>query len=219
MHAHPLPGVFQAIAPLLDHYGYLAVAALLFLTNLGSPVTLGATIFLAAAIYAGAGRLNIAIVMVIGVVASVAGSAAGYAIGRLGGRALVLRFGRYVFLTSERLAKGEEFFVRHGALVLVFARFFGGLRQAAGIISGITEMPLVRFLLYNTLGAILWIGVWGSLGYLAGNHIAAIYQQVIRYTLYIVIGLAVIVFALVLGYGMRHPPADPDGPPPGADES
>jgi membrane protein DedA with SNARE-associated domain len=213
MSAHPLPGVFQAIAPLLDHYGYLAVAALLFLTNLGSPVTLGATIFLAAAIYAGAGRLNIAILLVIGVVASVVGSAAGYAIGRLGGRALVLRFGRYDFLTSERLAKAEEFFVRRGALMLIVARFFGGLRQAAGIISGITELPLMRFLFYNTLGAITWIGVWGSLGYLAGNHIASIYQQVIRYTLYIVIALAVVIAGLVVIYGMRSPD-DPAEPPP-----
>ena len=86
MAARPvLPGVLASVAPLLDHYGYLAVAGLLVLENLGVPVP-GETVLIAGSLYAGAGRLNIVAVGVLAVAASVAGSCAGYAIGRFGGR-------------------------------------------------------------------------------------------------------------------------------------
>jgi membrane protein DedA with SNARE-associated domain len=202
--AHPLPGVFAALAPLLNHYGYLAIAALLFLENLGVPVVPGETILIAGAIYAGAGRLNIVGVGVIALVAAVAGSGCGYAIGHFGGRALVLRYGRYVFLTGERLDKAERFFTRHGGVVVTIARFLEGLRQANGIIAGITHMRWSRFLAFSTLGGVAWVAVWASVGYLAGDHITTIYQQVTRYSLYVLIVLAVAVAALVARYLIRR---------------
>lgn len=204
MTAPPLPGVFGTLAPLLQHYGYLAVAVLLFLENLGVPVAPGETILIAGAVYAGSGRLNIVTLCVIAVATSVAGSAAGYAIGRFGGRALVLRYGRYVFLTSERLAKAEAFFVKRGAAVVTVARFLEGLRQAFSIIAGVTEMPWLRFLAFSSLGAVLWIGVWAAVGDLAGTHIGVIYQQVTRYLLYVLAALGVLVAALIAWYVLRR---------------
>ena len=200
----PLPGVFATLAPLLDHYGYLAVAGVLFLENLGAPIAPGETILIAGAIYAGTGRLNVVILGVIAVAASIAGSVGGYAIGRFGGRALAERYGRYVFLTSERLARAEAFFTRRGAIVVTFARFLEGLRQANGIIAGITEMPWLRFLAFTSLGAVAWVAAWTSAGYLAGDHIAAIYQEVTRYSLYLVIALALIIAALVARHVLRR---------------
>ena len=100
----------------------------------------------------------------------------------------MLRYGRYVFLTSERLAKAEAFFVKRGAAVVTVARFLEGLRQAFSIIVGVTEMPWLRFLAFSSLGAVLWIGVWAAVGDLAGTHIGVIYQQVTRYLLYVLAG-------------------------------
>ena len=204
MGAHPLPGIFATLAPLLDHYGYLAIAGLLFLENLGAPVVPGETMLIAGAIYAGAGKLNIVAVGAIAVIASVAGSCGGYAIGRFGGRSLVLRYGRYVLLTSERLDKAESFFTRRGAVVVTLARFFEILRQANGIIGGITEMNWLRFLSYSSVGAILWVGAWASVGDLAGDHITTIYREVTRYSLYVLIAVAVIVVALVVRHVMHR---------------
>ena len=204
MGAHPLPGIFATLAPLLDHYGYLAVAGLLFLENLGAPVVPGETMLIAGSIYAGAGKLNIVAVGVIAVIASIAGSGGGYAIGRFGGRALVLRYGRYVLLTSERLDRAERFFTRRGAVVVTLARFFEILRQANGIIGGITEMGWLRFLSYSSAGAVLWVGVWASVGYLAGDHITAIYRDVTRYSMYALIAVVVIVIALVARHLMHR---------------
>lgn len=196
MSATPLPGLLGAVAPVLDNYGYLAVAGLIMVENFGVPAP-GETILVAASVYAGTGRLSIVAVGLIAVLAAVAGNCIGYAIGYFGGHALVLRYGRYVFLTQERLDKAERFFDQHGGLVVAAARFFEGLRQAAGIIAGTAEMPWRRFLVFTTIGAAAWVGLWAPLGYLAGNHIGTIYADIVRYSLYLLIALAVLVAAWI----------------------
>jgi membrane protein DedA with SNARE-associated domain len=198
-----LPGFLATLAPLLDHWGYLAVGFLLFVEDFGVPAP-GETVLIAASVYAGAGRLNIVAVGLIGFAAAVLGDNLGYAIGRLGGRTLVLRFGRYVFLTEKRLEKAEAFFTRHGGKIVTVARFIEGLRQANGIIAGLTKMPWPRFVAFNALGAALWVGTWTSVGYLAGNHIGTIYTEVNRYALYLLAAVALLVAALIVRYWRRR---------------
>jgi membrane protein DedA with SNARE-associated domain len=197
MPATPLPGILGAVAPVLDNYGYLAVGGLVMVENFGVPAP-GETILVAAAVYAGTGRLSIVGVGVIAVLAAIIGNCIGYAIGYFGGHALVLRFGRYVFLTKERLDKTERFFARRGGLVVVAGRFIEGLRQAAGIIAGTAEMPWKEFLAYTTLGAVLWVGVWAPIGYLAGDHIGTIYADATRYSLYVLIAIVVLLAAWIV---------------------
>ncbi len=158
---------------------------------------------IAASVYAGAGRLNIVAVGVIGFAAAVLGDNTGYAIGRFGGRTVVLRFGRYVLLTGERLTRAESFFTRYGGKIVTVARFIEGLRQANGIIAGLTRMPWPRFLAFNALGAALWAGTWSAVGYLAGNHIQAIYTQANRYALYLLAAAALAIAALIVRHWRR----------------
>ena len=198
-----LPGVLGSLAPLLNHYGYLAIAGLILVEDFGIPAP-GETVLIAGAVYAGAGQLNIVVLIVVAIVAAVLGDNIGYAIGHFGGRPLVLRFGRYIFLTESRLNTAERWFTRRGGVVVVFARFVEGLRQANGIIAGITGMPWPKFLAFNTLGAALWVGVWAGLGDLAGTHITVIYEQVRRYQIYVLIALGVVVAALIIWHVFRR---------------
>ncbi len=191
----PLPGFLNALSSPLQHYGVWAIGLLIMLEDFGIPVP-GETIMIAGAIYAGAGRLNVVAVGVVGFIAAIVGDNIGFAIGHFGGRALALRWGKYVSLTEERLDKAEDFFDRRGAIVITFARFVEGLRQANGIIAGITGMHWLRFLAFNALGAALWVGTWVSLGYLAGDHISTIYHYITLYSYYLLIALAV----LLVGY-------------------
>jgi membrane protein DedA with SNARE-associated domain len=101
------------------------------------------------AVYAGAGRLNVIAVALVGFLAAALGDNIGFAIGHLGGRPLIERYGRYVLTTPERLEKATEFFKRHGARVVVVARFVEGLRQANGIVAGVAEMRWTRFLVFQ----------------------------------------------------------------------
>jgi membrane protein DedA with SNARE-associated domain len=191
----PLPGFLEALSSPLQHFGVWAIGLLILLEDFGIPVP-GETILIAGAVYAGAGRLNVVTVGVVAFLAAILGDNIGFAIGHFGGRALALRWGKYVFLTEERLDKAERFFDRRGAIVITFARFVEGLRQANGIIAGITGMHWLRFLVFNAIGAALWVGTWVSLGYLAGDHITTIYNYINLYSYYVLIALAV----LLVGY-------------------
>ena len=203
-----LPGFLQALAPLLDHWGYAAVAFLLFVEDFGVPAP-GETVLIAASVYAGAGRLNVVAVGLIAFAAAVLGDNTGYAIGRFGGRALVLRYGRYVMLTEERLDKAEAFFNHHGGKIVTVARFIEGLRQANGIIAGTTGMRWPRFLAFNALGAAVWVAVWTSVGYLAGDHITTVYDTVGRYSLYVLVAAVLLAVAVVLRRRRRRTAARP----------
>ena len=206
MTAPPLPGVFADLAPLLNHWGYAAVGGLLFLEDFGVPLP-GETMLIAAAVYAGAGQLNVVAVAVVAVVAAVCGDNIGYAIGRYGGHRLVTRYGHYVLLTPARVARAEAFFTRHGGKVVTVARFVEGLRQANGIVAGLSEMRWRRFLAFNALGAVLWVGVWVTLGSLAGSHIGTLYPAIQRYELY-VLGAAAVALAVVVVRHLLHRRAD-----------
>jgi membrane protein DedA with SNARE-associated domain len=199
--APELPGFLGSLAPILNHYGYVAVGGLVLVEDFGIPVP-GETILIAASLYAGAGRLNVVAVGVIAWICAVLGDNIGFLIGHFGGRALALRWGKYIFLTPARLDKAEQFFEHHGGKIIVAARFIEGLRQANGIVAGITGMHWKRFIPFNALGAALWVGLWVSVGYLAGNHITTIYDQITRYSLYVLIAVVVAVVALV-GWRVR----------------
>lgn len=198
-----LPGVLQPLTPFLDRYGYAAVVVLVGVEGLGIPLP-GQFILIAAGVYAGLGQLNLALVLALGFLAAIGGDNAGYAIGRYGGRQLVDRFGRYVFLTDKRLNATEDFFERRGQLVVVIGRFVDGLRQASGIVAGLAHMRWRRYLAYNALGSILWVAVWVLTGYLAGSHIEPIYDAVVRYEKYFVAGGAGVAVALLVGWVLKR---------------
>jgi membrane protein DedA with SNARE-associated domain len=197
-----LPGVFGDMQPILEHWGYLGIGGMLFLEDFGVPVP-GEIMLIAAAVFAGAGQMNIAVVFLVAVIAAVIGDNIGFVVGHFGGRPLAERFGRYVFLTPQRLDRAEEFFNTHGGKVVTIARFIDGLRQINGLLAGIAGMHWLKFLGYNALGAVLWVGTWCALGYLAGEHIVEIYDGFERYKWYVIGALAVVV-AIVIGRRVRR---------------
>ena len=201
-----LPGVLHTLEPTLNHYGYLAVVALVLIEDFGVPVP-GETVLILAAVYAGAGRLNIVLVALLGFLGALLGDNIGFAIGHFGGRPLAERYGRYIFLTRERLEKATSFFERHGGKIIIVARFIEGLRQANGIIAGISGLRWTRFLVFNAIGAALWVAVWTSVGYFSGSHIDTIYADATRYDKYLLVALALVVAAYV---ALRMQAGSPD---------
>ena len=197
-----LPGFLAGVAPLLDKYSYLAVGAVIGVESFGVPAP-GQTIMVAAAIYAGAGRLNVFVVGIIAFVAAVLGDNIGYWIGVRGGRRLVHRFGKYVFITPARLERAEKFFVRRGNRIVVVARFIDGLRQLNGVIAGITAMPWRTFLLYNAIGAFLWVGWWVTVSYFLGTRLIEIIEHAHRYR-WFAIPLVILAIGTYVFFHIRH---------------
>lgn len=195
---------------LVAQHGYLGIFVLVFVEGFGVPAPGESAIILGGG-YAAHGELNIIGVAVVAFLAAVTGDSLGYLIGRTGGRALVLRYGRFVRLTHVRLARFEAFMGRHGPKVVAIARFVEGLRQFNGIVAGATGMPWRRFVVFNALGAAAWVGVWSAAGYLAGEHVRAIEVGLHRYQWYAI----PVVVLLVSGYVVfrvrrrRARPVDP----------
>ena len=137
-------------------------------------------------------------------VAAVLGDNLGYLIGRRAGRAAVLRWGRYVLLTPKRLDAAEGFFERHGGKVVTVARFIAGLRQANGIVAGLTRMHWLRFVAFNGLGAALWVAAWCFAGFFAGRRIQVLYDTVTRFGLYAALLALAVGVALLLRRRMHR---------------
>jgi membrane protein DedA with SNARE-associated domain len=201
-HGTPLPGFLNSLAGPLDHYGYGAIALLLLLENIGVPVIPGELAMIAGAIFAGTGRagLNVVVVGVVAVSAAIVGAEIGYLIGKFAGRELILRYGKWVLIKPHYLDRAEAVVSRYGGIVVVIARFIVGLREANGIISGITQMRWLTFGWFNVLGACAWVATWVSIGYVAGDAIGTIYRNINRFGLYALLVLAV----LLAGYIIRR---------------
>jgi membrane protein DedA with SNARE-associated domain len=214
--AHPpLPSFLESVAGPIDHYGVWAIALLLLLESIGVPVIPGEFALIAGAIYAGDGQLNVVAVGVAAVIATFAGAEIGYWIGRAAGREIVLRYGKYVFIREHHLKRAERLVDRYGGIVVIVARFIVGLRELNGIIAGVTGMRVATFTLFNAIGAVAWVATWVSLGYLAGDHVDAIYTHVSRYSLYVLIALLVALAAYITRLVMkRRSDQRSSGPPP-----
>jgi membrane protein DedA with SNARE-associated domain len=195
--------MFGAVAPYLDSYGYAAVALFVLLENFGIPMPGEATL-VTGAIFTVSGRLSLPVLVLVAFTAAVTGDNLGYALGRFGGRPLVVRLGRRVGVTHEHLDRVESFFGTHGSKVVVAARFLPLLRHLNGIAAGVCGMPWRRFLLANVVGAGIWVAVWTTLGVQAGAHIEAVNTALTTGTPYILAGLVILVVGLLIRRRVRR---------------
>src|ERR1700747_3123801 len=115
-------------------------------------------------------ELQLPYIIVVGVCAATLGDNLGYVIGYRGGRRLFDRYRSAFRIKPETIARGERLFDRYGAVTIFFARFIFGLRIVAGPMAGVLRMPWRRFVLFNFLGASVWVTVISGAGYLFGRH-------------------------------------------------
>src|SRR5918911_5245438 len=177
------------ILTLISHYGYLVVLFGVMAESAGVPLP-GETILLAAGVLVQRGHLDLGYTIAFGIAGAVVGDQIGYWVGREGGRPFVLRWGRYLFITSERLARAEAFFARHGGKAVFLARFFSGLRVFGALVAGISRMRWGTFLIYNVLGGALWATAVVLLGYFLGSSLGLVERWLGRATLVLALMLA-----------------------------
>jgi membrane protein DedA with SNARE-associated domain len=196
----------QSILDLLRNavvqYGYWAVGGALLLENAGAPVP-GETILLLASFLAYSEHdLRLSGIITVATIAATLGDNLGFALGYYGGRPLL---GRYQFIFKIRnstLTRGENLFARYGAVTIFFARFVFGMRIIAGPLAGVLRMPWRKFLMFNFLGAALWVTVISTVGYLFGQHWERLEHDVKRFD--IVVGIAVLLVVAWLWWRGRR---------------
>ena len=157
------------IRSIAETIGYPAAALGILIESTGIPFP-GELTLVAVAAYAGAGHLNIVVVIVLAAIGAVVGGDLGSLIGHRCGRPFIEKLLSIFRLEVAHLAQAEMFFAHHGDKTILVGRFILGLRSWASVFAGVAHMPFGRFQLYSVLGAVPWAITWGVVGYLLGNN-------------------------------------------------
>jgi membrane protein DedA with SNARE-associated domain len=175
---------------LITTYGYGVVAGIVALESMGIPLP-GETLIAAAVIAGTSHVLDIWFVIAAAAGGAILGDNIGFWIGRELGYWLLLRHGRYVWLTERRIKLGQYLFLRHGGKVVFFGRFVSVLRTLAAFFAGANRMSWSSFLLFNAAGGIVWAALYGIGAYYLGKEVSRLAEPVS-------IGIGVVAVAVVI---------------------
>jgi membrane protein DedA with SNARE-associated domain len=164
-----------AIVGLSNNLGYL-LPAIIGLESMGIPSP-GETALVAAAILASQGKLQIWLVILIGVTSAIVGDNIGYWLGRRYGRSVFMAPGPFLHQRVHAIRYGDGFFKRHGAKAVFLGRWIALVRFATAWLAGINRMPIQRFFFWNALGAVTWGITYGLVGYFGGKAAAHVLAQ------------------------------------------
>jgi membrane protein DedA with SNARE-associated domain len=196
--------IINAIVDVIGKAGYPGIFFFMMLEACCMPIPSEAILptagFLASA--AGHNELSLPLAMLSAFAGALCGSTISYCVGRFGGRPLVLRFGRYIFLTPKRLAFTEGWFRRHGTKAVLVCRWISGMRAIISVPAGLCHMPYPRFLLYTALGSGAWVVVGTLFGFFVGKE----WQKLSAVGHYLLIALIVVIagFFVVHHFRSRH---------------
>jgi membrane protein DedA with SNARE-associated domain len=125
---------------------------------------------LAAGAIAGHSGPSLVVAIVTGALGYLAGSLAGWALGRAGGRALIDRYGRWLHLGPERFARAERWFGRYGAAFVFFGRLTPLVRSFVSIPAGVLEFPVAPYTALSAVASLIWCAAFGIAGHALGAH-------------------------------------------------
>ena len=194
------------VRTLVDH-GYIAVFLLMMLQGTGIPVPSEATMalggaassatFVAATLGDGSKPLTLVWVIVAGVLGDLAGSFVAYAIGRVGGRPLVRRWGVRIFRREHEVERAERWFARYGERAVFVSKLLPVARSYISFPAGVAEMQPARFGLFVVLGTVPFALGIALLGHAFGD-------EVIRYLTPIAYAVGAILVVLVVWWLLRR---------------
>src|SRR3954464_13321029 len=161
--------LFDLLRQFFDDYGYWTLVVILLLENAGLPVPGETTLLFASFLAYSERELHLGYIILFGTIACTLGDNLGYVIGFRGGRPLLERYQRFFHVRQRTITRGERLFNRYGSATIFFARFIFGMRIIAGPLAGVLRMPWRKFAIFNFLGAIVWVTVIATLGYVFGS--------------------------------------------------
>ncbi len=193
--------ILDTLRAFIVNYGYWAVALALLCENAGIPVPGETTLLLASFLAYSEHKLHLGWIILVATCACTIGDNIGYAVGRHGGRPLLERYQHIFRIPRRSLERGEGLFARYGAATIFFARFIFGMRIFAGPLAGVLRMPWRAFAIFNLLGALVWVSVIATVGYMFGRHWSALERALSRVDMAIVV--AVVAIGLFLWWKRR----------------
>jgi membrane protein DedA with SNARE-associated domain len=185
-------------------HGYLLLFAFALAEQLGLPLP-AIPVLLAAGALAAHGRMSLALVLAVAVLAALIGDLVWYALGRVKGGKVLSFLCRISLEPDSCVRRTEDVFARHGARSLLVAKFVPGLSTVAPPLAGIFGMPPARFLLFDAAGSLAWVGAYTGLGWLFADELERVAEVALglgaRFA--VLVGLATALF-LVVKYERRR---------------
>jgi membrane protein DedA with SNARE-associated domain len=181
----------------LIHAGYPALIVLAFLEACCIPIS-SEVIFGFAGVLAYQGHLNLALVIIIGTLAELAGSYVSYAVGRVAERPVIERLGRYLLITRRDISRAERFLAGRGGWAIPVGRVLPLLRSFTSLVAGIAGVPALRFGVLSLIGTVVYVAAMSSIGYAVGpawNRVASD-LSVAGYVTAAAVVLAVVAFVI-----------------------
>jgi membrane protein DedA with SNARE-associated domain len=191
---------FELLRDHFKHHGYWTVAVALLLENAGLPVPGESILLFATFIAYTEGTIRLPLLIPLAILAASLGDNIGYWIGSRGGRPLLIRYQRFFRISQHTLERGEQTFARYGAPTVFIARFVFGLRVIAGPLAGVLQMPWKRFVLFNVLGATVWVCAISTVGALFGRH----WDRVLRVMGEVNTGALIAIVAVIAAVWLRY---------------
>ncbi|HEY2639563.1 MAG TPA: DedA family protein [Streptosporangiaceae bacterium] len=202
----------------LIHYGYAALILFGFLEACCIPIPSEIT-FGFAGVLAYQGHMSLALVIILGSLAELAGSYVSYGVGRVAERPVVERLGRRVLVTKADIDRAERFLAGRGAWAIPLGRMLPLVRSFTSVVAGFTGVPALRFGVLSAIGTVIYATVVASIGYGVGSawHTVERYMAVAGYVIAVLVIAAIVAFVVVRlrelkREGQTEPPAPADDP-------
>ncbi|WP_417788147.1 DedA family protein [Stutzerimonas xanthomarina] len=172
--------MFDKIVEIVSAFGYIGVFLLMLLENIFPPIP-SELIMPLAGFVAARGDLNFIGVILVGTAGSVVGALpwyyAGAKLGQERMKRLAKRWGHWLTLSPEDVDKASGWFDRHGKAAVFFGRLIPAVRTLISVPAGIAGMSMTKFLIYSTLGSLIWTALLALAGYLLESQ----YEKVSEY--------------------------------------
>lgn len=194
-----LPGIIAGYG----FWTYLIIFAIIFCETglVVLPYLPGDSLLFVAGTLAGAGYLNIEILLITLFAAAVLGDTINYWIGHTTGLKVLEK--KYSFVRTEHLDRTREYFNQYGGITIVIARFIPFIRTFAPFLAGVGRMSYRWFLTYNIIGAFLWVCAFTLAGFFFGS--LPIVKENFSLIVYAIIGVSLLAVASIIINVIRHP--------------
>ena len=181
-----LQEIVNYLVQTIGSMGYIGIFALMFLESSFFPFP-SEVVMIPAGYLAFKGDMNLALVLIAGVLGSLSGAWFNYVLASKFGRKFLLKL-----MSHEKVDKLERFFEKHGHISTFTGRLIPGIRQYISFPAGLAKMNPTKFTIYTVLGAGIWVLVLTLLGYFLGANQALIHTYLKEITIATVVCVALL---------------------------
>ncbi|RBQ28922.1 DedA family protein [Aliarcobacter vitoriensis] len=189
-----LSEIISFIVQTVGSLGYIGIFIMMFIESSFIIPFPSEVVMIPAGYLAYKGEMSMLLVVLSGILGSLAGALFNYYLAIKLGRKLLVKYGNYVFIKEETLEKIEQFFKEHGHISTFFGRLIPVVRQYISLPAGLAQMNLAKFTFYTTLGAGLWMIVLAYLGYFLGDN-----EELLKEYLHLII-IVILVSIVIFSY-------------------